>query len=126
MSDLKHVGVLGMHWGVRKRGPDSADHTTSRELKKKRTSELSNEEIRKVVTRLSLEKQLSSLNPKTTGLGQKLVGQLLSRFGPQILSSFLKKYAKVNVDDIFGKNSPFDTSDFQEGTVVEDVKLLKG
>lgn len=120
MADLKHVGVLGMKWGVHRRGPDSADHTTAHTLKKKRVAELSNDEIKKITSRLQLEKQLKELNPKTVSFGQKLVGSLIGKFGPAILRSFVKKYTKVDVNDPFSADSPFDTT----GEVI-DLKFLK-
>jgi len=125
MRDLKHVGILGMKWGIRKRGPASADHTESRTLKKKRTEELSNEEIRKVVTRLGLESQLKNLSPKGQNKGLAFVGKILSsKIGQSLINNLIKRYTKVNVDDIFGKDSPFDVSGAQEGQVI-DLKFLK-
>lgn len=121
MADkLEHVGVLGMKWGVHRRGPDSTDFTTAHTLKKKRVAELSNDEIRKVTTRLQLEKQLKDLNPKTIGFGQKLFSNLLGKFGPAIIRSFVKKYTKVDFNDPFASDSPFDAT----GEVI-DLKFLK-
>lgn len=105
MTELKHVGVLGMKWGVRRRGPDSPDHTTSRTLKKKQTRELSNDEIKKIVTRLSLEKQLSDLSPKSTGIGRKIVGGLINKFGPILVQSFIRNRTGVNINDPFNTNT---------------------
>lgn len=99
---LQHVGVLGMKWGVHRRGPDSQDHILSRQLKRKRVSELSNDEIRKVTTRLQLEKQLKDLDPKSLGVGRKILSGLLQKFGPKIVDSFVKKYSPINMDDVFG------------------------
>ncbi len=117
-NELQHVGVLGMKWGIRRRGPAHSDSTQAHTLKKKHVSELSNDEIKKVVSRLQLEKQLSTLNPKTIGAGQKIFGTLISKFGGQILASFLKRYTKVDIND------PFNTSDAEEGRV-DVINLLE-
>lgn len=110
-DNLKHFGIPGMKWGIRRRGPAHADSTTAHTLKKKHVTELSNDDIKKVVTRLNLEKQLSTLNPKTVSVGQKIFGTLISKFGGQILASFLKRYTKVDIND------PFNTGDAEEGRV---------
>jgi H+/gluconate symporter-like permease len=95
-KDLRHVGVLGMRWGVRK--ATSSDHTKARELKKKHVSELSNKEIQTITTRLQLEKSLKSLNTNQVSKGQKRVAELLVKFGPMILSAIMAKYAKNKYD----------------------------
>ena len=92
---LKQSGILGMHWGIRKA---SQDHIEARALKKKSVKELSNKEITKITTRLSLEKQLKTLNPTEISRGQKLAVELITKFGPMILSALMAKYAKNKYD----------------------------
>lgn len=69
---LQHYGVKGMKWGVRKsrknrtgrkRGKrrQSSDHRTARKIKKKRLSEMSNQEINAVNRRMRLENEYRSL-----------------------------------------------------------------
>ncbi|AWN03256.1 hypothetical protein PBI_CAMILLE_9 [Microbacterium phage Camille] len=64
-DELKHYGVKGMKWGVvRQRGANgrvtgrvvSEDHVNSRILKGKKTSEMSNRELKELNNRLQLEK----------------------------------------------------------------------
>lgn len=95
-NTIKHIGVLGMHWGRRKA---SQDHTEAKTLKKKSIKELSNKEITKITTRLSLEKQLKSLDEKKNNRAKELVGKLLIKFGPMILSAIMAKYAKDKYDN---------------------------
>lgn len=68
-DELKHYGKKGMKWGVvNPRGPNgrvvSEDHTTSRSLRKKKQSEMSNAELRKVNERLQLEKANKELQSR--------------------------------------------------------------
>lgn len=62
---LAHYGVKGMRWGKRKSAPDdepaSKDHEKSRELIKRSTKSLSNEEIQTINTRLQLERSYGEL-----------------------------------------------------------------
>lgn len=63
-GEFKHYGVKGQKWGVtRERGANgrvkrttSEDHDTSRKLKTKKQSEMSNAELKKVNERLQLER----------------------------------------------------------------------
>lgn len=96
MTNLKHVGVLGMKWGVRKRGPASSDHTTSREIRRKHLSEMSNDEIRKVVTRLQLERAYKDVDYDTMSRGQKLVKKIVTGIGGVLVSTYVKQKAGPN------------------------------
>mgnify|MGYP003396379070 FL=1 len=83
MAEITHIGVPGMKWGIRKRrssGPDtsSEDHRVSRTIKTKKISEMSNDELKKLTTRLQLERQLKDLDSKNTSSGQKFVKEALS------------------------------------------------
>jgi len=69
-------GVKGMRWGVRRSSSD--DSSTAKTLKKRRASELSNDEIKKVVNRVNLEKQYKDVNPKGIGIGVKIVAGVLA------------------------------------------------
>lgn len=90
-DELKHYGKKGMKWGVRReRGPDgkvtgkvvSEDHSTSRELKKKSRSEMSNAELKKLNERLQLEKTNNELQSRTAlqkiKTGTQIAGTILA------------------------------------------------
>lgn len=93
MADIRHVGVLGMHWGIRKRGPASSDFTKAREIKKRHVSELSNEELKTVINRLQLEKQYSDISQATASKGQSLLKGLLVRVGVQAVNNIVSQKA---------------------------------
>lgn len=99
---LKHFGVKGMQWGVRKgvkapASPDSAKaNLLKTQAKKQGTHTLSNKELQDLVTRLNLEQQYSRLNPKTKSDGQKFLEGALKVAGPiavDVFSEQLGPYA---------------------------------
>jgi hypothetical protein len=98
---------------------ESQDSSVARALKKKNVRELSNKDIQQVITRLSLEKQFNQLNPKQISFGNKIIGNLIKKYGTDILMSFLKKNAERTPPEY-----SYDTSNAQEGQVIE-TKLLK-
>lgn len=86
-NELTHWGILGMKWGIRRyQNPDgslteagkkryakmekkrgSDDYERVKELKKKKTKDLTNEELEAIVTRKRLEDELKSkkMDPET-------------------------------------------------------------
>lgn len=86
-NELYHYGVLGMKWGVRKNRSESPapnrmkkqkkniseDARVAKELKKKKVSEMSNAELRKLNERQQLERSYSQLNKSTIAKGLAFV-----------------------------------------------------
>lgn len=96
-KDLKHFGIPGMRWGIR-RGPSrlaqrlsgkittvasrikakskvdtsSEDSKIAKTLKKKKLSEMSNDELKKLTTRMQLERQYKDLSSKEISIGKKI------------------------------------------------------
>lgn len=116
-NTLIHYGVLGMKWGVRRtpeqlarvRGKTKSSKQTKTEPKKESTtpkrksaSELTDEELKKTVQRLQLEKQYNDLNPKTVSAGKKFVDTVMKQVitpaaievGKQITKDYMTKLAK--------------------------------
>lgn len=89
---LKHYGVLGMRWG-RRRTPSAESATTKHLLKTKKLEELSNDELKKITTRLQLEKQYKDLTKKKTSAGQKAVQAIVSRLAGEALNAYLTRMA---------------------------------
>lgn len=82
---IMQFGVKGMRWGVRKRERSvSPDHATARTLQKKHPSELSNQELQALVTRMNLEKQFNAAKPPSAGSkAGKFLAEILVNVGKQ-------------------------------------------
>lgn len=83
-NELKHFGVLGMRWGRRNaRSPSnySPEHIKSRQISKKKVSEMSNEELKILNTRRQLERQYAQLNPNSIQQGKAIVNGTLKTIG---------------------------------------------
>ena len=71
---------------------DSEDHKQVKELKKKKVNQLSNDEIRRITTRMQLEKQLKDISAADRERGRKILkGILSSKFGQALISSLVKR-----------------------------------
>jgi hypothetical protein len=110
---LRHFGVKGMHWGVRKeRGEPSEDHVRVSELRTKvKTGRgvhvLSNNELQDVNTRLNLEGNYARLTEGgNSSAGEKFVDGLVGVGGSvakQQASSYANKYAAKGIDHLITK-----------------------
>lgn len=83
---LAHYGVPGMRWGKRKGGSTtsgkkasvSADAKEVASIRTKKPSQMSNQELQKVNTRINLEQQYSRLNPSKVTKGKQTATALLA------------------------------------------------
>ena len=72
------------------------------EIKKKNVSEMSDEELRKAVQRLQLEKQYRDLNPRTVSAGEKFAKSVMDQVvtpaatdaGKQLLREYMLKQGR--------------------------------
>lgn len=121
---LEHVGILGMKWGVR-RGRNSTSSggankdsikkrklTDSEEvsiLKKRTTKGLSNDDLKKITSRLDLEKRYKELNPSKMASMKKFTSEILGNAAKTILTKALIKLGSKKMDDFMKtKKSPMD------------------
>ncbi len=105
-DNLQHWGVLGMHWGVRRNRVDtsSPEHREVKALRKKKVHELSNAELKKITTRLQLEKQLKDITDAERKAGSmRLKGILGGPLGRMAISFIVKQV--TNPDRMWNTDS---------------------
>ena len=86
---IKHHGVVGMKWGVRRaRGgvskakkPMSSDAKKVAELKKKKPSQLTNKQLKDINERLNLEQNYVRMNPSKVKKVDNQVKDMLKLYG---------------------------------------------
>lgn len=109
---LKHFGIKGMKWGVRRfqnkdgtltaagkkrkaQGDDSpgsevkkSSETSSSQPKKKSVKEMTDAELKEKISRLELEKRYRDLSPKEVNKGKDFVMKVLEQSGKNIATQF--------------------------------------
>lgn len=81
---LEHYGVKGMQWGVRKVSRSktvSDDHKRAKELRKRKLSSLSNQEIKTLNERRNLEENHARLNPNIVRRGERHTRGIVATIG---------------------------------------------
>ena len=81
---IEHYGVKGMHWGVRndrRVRPSSSEHKKVSELKKRKTHQLTNKQLKAVNERMNLEQNYHRLNPSSIKKGLAFAGAILGVAG---------------------------------------------
>lgn len=105
-QELRHYGVLGMKWGIRRKrstikkssNKTSTDPKESKVKKKKSVSELSDTELRQAINRIQMEKQLAQLTAKEKSAGAKFVTDVLSGAAKKTATDYTAKYMAKGMD----------------------------
>jgi len=116
-GELKHHGVKGMKWGVRRfqnkdgtltnagkqKRRQSEDHVRAKELKKKKLSQLSNAELKELNNRMNLESQYRNLKRQNVSAGQRFVRDVAYEAAKNTASEYARKYAKEGIKFVSSK-----------------------
>lgn len=89
-DELRHWGVKGMRWGVRKQA--SKDSEEVRSIRKKRIKEMSNDELKKANNRLNLEQQYKNYT-KSKRTPQKIASDFIKTAG--LVTGVIAAYTKL-------------------------------
>jgi hypothetical protein len=79
-NTLVHYGILGMKWGIRRTPAQlSRDRGTPKKSsgEKKNVKEMSDDELRRTVNRLQLERQYSQLSSSNVSKGREYVQKII-------------------------------------------------
>lgn len=102
---LCHHGVLGMHWGRHMSGRKTS--SSGKKSGKKKISEMSDDEIRKRIARMQLEKQYKmltkELNPDTINKGEKAAEPSFKKTTKDIALNSYKNIGQQTLTYILGK-----------------------
>lgn len=102
-NELKHYGVLGMKWGVRRKRTPSADSVRAKNLRKKKTSELSNQELKELNNRLQLEQNHKNLTKRRNVIdtaAKTVIATAGTITALEAASRVYKKYGNIAIDKI--------------------------
>lgn len=93
-SELKHYGVKGMKWGVRRKRTSHEDYQKAHS--KKSVREMSDKELRERNNRLQMEQQYAQLT-KRKNRGAKAVKAIIAGAGTLVaLDGAIKTYTKYS------------------------------
>lgn len=102
MSDqLSHVGILGMRWGFRKGNSSSGGKPVFMPKKKPTVKDISDEDLKKIIARLQLEKQYRELNPQKVSAGKKFLMEALKTFGTEAAKTYISNAAKDSGNELY-------------------------
>lgn len=108
-NTLRHYGIFGMKWGVRRsptqlasvRGASMENSSyTSKKDRKGTVRSMSDDELRQRINRLQMEKQYSQLTHREKSVGERFITNVLASAAQQTASKYVSQYMSKGVDAI--------------------------
>lgn len=114
---LEHHGILGQKWGVKHGPPYPLDSKTAKRVAGQKVTvnirDLSDEDLKKIVQRLNMEKQLKDLTKDQKSKGKKFGDKAIDKLGDTTLNIIFgaaenagKKYLTKKIEDALKKANP--------------------
>jgi len=96
---LTHYGILGMRWGVRR--PVGSDGLVNPKSSGSiRLSQVSDDELKRIISRMQMEKQYKELTKNNSKLkiGTAIVGGILLTAGKSVAQEYVTKLLKQKLN----------------------------
>ncbi len=123
-NSLVHYGILGMKWGVRRtpaqlaraRGERSSSSSSNSKSQtssstKKRTRDMSDDELKTRINRLELEKKYKDLSRETVSRGRSFATRVVERIGENTLVNLGTQAANHVLGNLINKMAGVSSSD---------------
>lgn len=106
MNELKHYGILGMKWGIR-RTPEQLGHKREKkeDFRRKDPKKMTDDELRRNLNRVQMEKQYEALTKKKKGEGAAFVKRALTTVGMMAVTSIAVDAIKGGKNALMNKAS---------------------
>lgn len=106
MDFIDHHGVKGMRWGVRK-ARSGTSRGTERTKFSKSPKKLTNEELKRRISRMETEKRYNELNKRDISAGEKLASEILTNVGRTVVTTVATGAALLAIKSLV--NNKMDT-----------------
>lgn len=93
---IAHYGIKGMKWGIRRKRNPKTGRVGGKKTKKRKVSDIPDDELRAKVKRMNMEKQYRDLkrqerDQKVVRRGAKAVGSIMAKSSKRALTDFSSK-----------------------------------
>ncbi len=96
---LEHYGVPGMKWGKSK-GSSTSSSTSKKSTSTNPVKKLSDDDLRKKINRMQMEKQYKQLTSKEKSSGQKFVTDIITNAAKQTATSYVSKHLTKGLEGL--------------------------